>query len=421
MTPRPDSSAAVSQRSPEATAPRLIVLNQTVGPPFLDWLLRLAAEHGPIELWSGNAPETVGDGITVRRFAAYDNRTAASRLLTWSRFTLAATWQLLRQGGQVPLFVVTNPPLMPLAARWLFTLQKRRYGLLEWDIYPQILPAMGLAQPGNPLYRLWRRSHAGALRHADLVVALGEHMAGVLREMAGDAALPVAVIPNWVDTDWLRPQAPEANPFVQEQGLNQKLVVLYSGNLGATHAIETILQVAQLMADEQRVGFLIIGEGSKRGLVAAAVADGRTPTLRLLPLQPADRLPQTLSSGHIAIVTLGEGYEGLSMPSKTYSMMAAGNAILGISRPPNDLADTIVRHGCGANFSPNQPEAIAAWIASLLADPEHLQRLKAQSREAAVTHYDAGHCTAQLNQAVRAALLAGGEDAPPGRGARGSS
>ena len=62
-----------------------------------------------------------------------------------------------------------------------------------------------------------------------------------------------------------------------------------------------------------------------------------------------------MSSGHIAIVTIGTGYEGLSMPSKTYSMMATGNAILGISQPPNDLADTVARHGCGANFDPADP------------------------------------------------------------------
>jgi glycosyltransferase involved in cell wall biosynthesis len=385
--------------------PRLIVLNQSVGPAFLDWLASLAAANGPIELWSGNAPDTVGAGVTVRRFAAYDNSSAASRLVTWGRFTLAAAWQLLRQGGRVPLFVVTNPPLMPLAARWLHRLQGRRYGLLEWDIYPQILDSMGLAGPNHMVYRLWRRSHAGALRNAALVVTLGDHMAAVLQKMAGETPLPLLIAPNWVDTDWLKPWPRAQNPFVQEQGLQDKLVVLYSGNLGATHAIETILETARLLADEPRICFLMIGEGSKRGLVEAAIARGATPTLRLLPLQPADRLPQTLSSGHVGIVTLGAGYEGLSMPSKTYALMAGGNAILGISRPPNDLSETIARHGCGAHFGPDQPPAIADWIRSLLADRETLTRLQGNSRQAAVEHYSTAHCTALLNAAVGAALL----------------
>jgi glycosyltransferase involved in cell wall biosynthesis len=127
--------------------------------------------------------------------------------------------------------------------------------------------------------------------------------------------------------------------------------------------------------------------------------------LRLLPLQPAARLPQTLSSGHIGIVTLGKGYEGLSMPSKIYALMAAGNAILGISQPANALVDTINRHGCGANFSPDDPLAIAAWMRSLLADSAALARLQANSRQAAVTEYSVAHCTALLNSVVSTALL----------------
>jgi glycosyltransferase involved in cell wall biosynthesis len=405
MTAELSSGAAATQARERPVAPRLIILNQSVGPAFLDWLASLTAAHGPLELWSGNAPAQVGPGVTVRRLAPYDNSSVGRRLATWSRFTLQAAWRLLRLGGQTSLFVVTNPPLMPLAARWLRALQGRRYGLLEWDIYPQILDSMGLAGPKNLFYRLWRRSHAGALRNAALVVTLGDHMAAVLQEMAGETPLPLTVAPNWVDTDWLKPWPRAENPFVQEQELQDKLVVLYSGNLGATHSIETILETARLLAGEPRIGFLIIGEGSKRSLVEAAIARGETPTLRLLPLQPANRLPQTLSSGHVGIVTLGAGYEGLSMPSKTYALMAAGNAILGISRPPNDVSDTIARHGCGANFSPDQPQAIAEWIRGLLADPAALARLQSHAREAAMAHYSTAHCTARLNAAVAAALL----------------
>ena len=263
MTDRTGPNTAAIQARNQLPEVQLIVINQTVGPAFLDWMVRLAAASGPIELWSGNAPDTLGTRITVRHFAPYNNSQVTSRLVTWGRFTLGATWQLLRQGGRTPLFVVTNPPFMPLTARWLRLLQKRRYGLLEWDIYPQVLATMGLVQPKNLLYRLWRCSHAGSLRHADLIVTLGDHMATVLRRTADDAALPVMVAPNWVNTDWLTPLSHEDNPFIQEQGLQDKLVVLYSGNLGATHAVETIVEVARLLADDAQICFLIIGEGSK--------------------------------------------------------------------------------------------------------------------------------------------------------------
>lgn len=385
--------------------PQLIVLNQFVGPAFLDWLVELAAVIGPVELWSGNAPNQAGAGVAVRRLCPYDNSSATSRITTWGRFTLAATWRLLRQGGRTPLFVVTNPPLMPLAARWLRTLQQRPYGLLEWDIYPHILAAMGLIGPRHVIYRLWRQVHASTLRRASLIVTIGQHMARTLQGMANDGTLSIAVVPNWVDTDRLKPLPRDANPFVQEQSLLDKLVVLYSGNLGATHPVEVILEVAQLLADEPGVCFLIIGEGSKRNLVETAVAQGRAPNVRLLDRQPESQLPYTLSSGDIGIVALADGYEGLSMPSKTYSLMAAGNAILGISRPPDDISETIAHHGCGAHFHPDEPMAIAGWIRGLLADPVTLAHLQARSRAVAVAEYSAQRCPARLTDAVVASLV----------------
>lgn len=92
------------------------------------------------------------------------------------------------------------------------------------------------------------------------------------------------------------------------------------------------------------------------------------------------------------------------MPSKTYDLMAAGTAILGISRPPNDLEAAIVRHKCGANFAPESTAAIADWIRALTADPACLSRLRSASR-AAVDNYSADYCQPQLTEAVRQTLL----------------
>lgn len=379
---------------------RLIVLNQSVGPAFVNWLAHLAAACGPVALWSGNAPDAPGPGVTVRHLPAYDNRSTLSRLRTWTRFTLAAAWQLRRTGSRTPIFVVTNPPFTPLLAWLLARWQKRPYALLEWDIYPDILAPMGLAGPRHPLYRLWRAAHRRALRQAGLVVTLGDHMAATLRRLAADEALPVTVIPNWVDTDWIRPLPRAQNPFAQAQGLGEQLVVMYSGNLGATHAIETILAVAEALRARPDIQFLIIGAGSKRPLVETAVASGRLPHLRLLPYQPAAQLPYSLACADVGIVTLAQGYEALSMPSKTYNLLAAGNALLGISHAPNDLAQTIYAHGCGANFAPDDVPGIARWLADLAENRAALAQYQAAARQAAEQAYSKAHCETLMSTAV---------------------
>ena len=383
----------------------LIVVNQTVNPAFNRWLEAFAQDNGPVELLSGNAPAKMAPGVVVHRCTAYDRSSVSARLRTWLCFTVMATWWLLRNKRDIPLFVATNPPLMPLAAWLLHKVQGRRFGLLEWDIYPQVLEATGLVGSGNMLYRLWGTLHGRALRAADLVVTLGEHMADVLRGMSGEPALDVAVIPIWVDTKVIRPLLKEDNAFAQAQGLQDELVVLYSGNLGATHAIESIVQVAEALVGSEGIRFLVIGDGAKRAVVEEAVEAGRVPNLRLLRRQADSLFPEVLASAQIGIVTLAAGHEALSMPSKTYDLMAAGTAILGLSSPPNDLATTIERNGCGVNFTPQATAAIAAWLRDMASDRGRLDRLRQASRAAAVQYYDAASVSDKLAETVQERLV----------------
>jgi glycosyltransferase involved in cell wall biosynthesis len=393
------------------SAPRIIVVNQTVTPHFSKWLGVLAEEYGPVELWSGNAPSEL-PGVQIRRVPAYDRSSEGSRLRTWLHFACVVLWALIRRRECAPLFVTTNPPFMPLAAWLLRKCQGRPFGALEWDIYPDILVPLGYAKPHHSLYRLWRKWHSEALRAADLIVTIGEHMADALRTMAGALDLRVTVVPNWSNPEWIWPRPRVDNPFAQEQKLDDRLTVLYSGNLGTTHAIEAVVAVAERLREDGRIHFLIVGEGSKQPLVEAAIKAGRTPTLNLLPWQPAAALPFVLASADIGIVTLAEGYERLSMPSKTYSLMAAGSALLGISRAPNDLAATIAHYHCGANFEPTAVEAIASWVQSLAADRSRLEPFRRQARLAAVEHFSATNCQALLNQAIGRYLLSHAETYP---------
>ena len=386
--------------------PAIVIVNQTVNPAFCAWVETLAQGGVPVALLSGNAPATLDPAVIVFRGPAYDRSSVRSRLWTWGWFTVVATWRLLRTGRRVPAFVVTNPPFMPLAAWLLHVFQGRRFGLLEWDIYPQVLEAMGLAGSGQILARWWRSWHGRALRAAGLVVTIGDRMAAVLREMSETPELEIVVAPNWVDTDRIQPLERGSNPFVREQGLHDNLVVLYSGNLGATHAIETIIHVAEELSERADIVFLVAGDGAKRSMVQAAIDAGRVPNLRLLPRQPAAVFPQVLASAQIGIVTLARGHEELSMPSKTYDLMAAGTALLGISPPPNDLATTIERHACGVNFSPDSVAAIAAWIREMAADAEALAGLRRASRQAAEQHYSSDCVPGVLTEIVRARLLA---------------
>src|SRR5258708_3026827 len=150
-------------------SPRLVVVNQTINPAFVRWVKSLAEESGPIELWCGNAVDNMGSNVIVRRMTTYDKSSLLSRLCTWGTFALVVVLRLLIRQNKVPLFVVTNPPFMPLIAVLLHRTRGYSFGLLEWDIYPQIAKVMGLLNEQHLLYHLWYKWHRQALRNAAVV------------------------------------------------------------------------------------------------------------------------------------------------------------------------------------------------------------------------------------------------------------
>lgn len=384
--------------------PRLVVISQVITPAFANWLEAFANECGPVELWTGVELVKDSTNIVVRRLPKYNRASYRTRLIAWVRFALIVTLILTTKPRQVPVLGITNPPFLPLIL-WLHQfLFGRRYGIIEYDIYPQIMVTMGLLTAQSPIYRMWYAWHKRALRRANLIVTLSDLMADELRIMAEEELPQLVIIPTWTDTNHIKPMPRTINPFALEHNLSAELVVLYSGNLGVTHSIETIIQVAAYLKDEPKIQFVVIGSGAKYTLVEAAVLSKHTPTLTLLPLQPVEKLPYSFASADLAFVTLAQGYERLSLPSKTYDMMAAGCAIVGISSANSGLDLLLSKHICGKNFDPQQPPLIAAWILELANNKQMLQALQNNARQAAVAHYSAGHCSGLLTREVQQKL-----------------
>lgn len=382
------------------TETKLLVISQAISVAFLQWLQAFAQEYGPVELWTGSSFAASSETLRVRHLTSYNKDSYRTRLIAWIRFSLSVMIVLMLSPRRIPVLAITNPPFMPLILVLHRVLFGRRFGIIEYDIYPQIMETMGIIGSSNPVHRIWWRWHAWSLDRSELVVAISPQMAAELRSMVKRADMNVMVVPNWTDTERFKPIPSEHNAFVQEYHLADKLVVTYAGNLGQTHAIETIIDVAAMLADQDSIEFLIIGDGAKRKLVEQAITMGRTPNLLLLPLLPAREFPTALASADIAFVTLSDGYERLSMPTKTYETMACGCVIIGISAEGSGIAQVIQDHACGKNFRPDEADEIASWILELAHNRTHIRELQQAARKAAVEHFSAERCGSDLSAAV---------------------
>ncbi|OQX70408.1 MAG: hypothetical protein B6A08_00855 [Sorangiineae bacterium NIC37A_2] len=365
-----------------------VILNQTISPAFERLVARLCDELGPGLLLTGSDFARSSGQLEVRHGPAYDRRNLRRRLASWARFALWASAECARLKGAPFLLAATNPPLLPQVALFFRKLRRFPYGVLVWDIYPEHLVHIGVCREGSFVTQALTRASALALEGAEFVVTLSDSMAATLkRQTRGTPLRSLEVIPNWADTNALRPLHKQDNPLAWELGQRDKLTVLYSGNMGAGHTLSGVIEAAALLESDPRVEFLFIGDGLSRPALEAEVAQRKLKNVRFFDYQPHDRLPLSLALGDVAIVAQAPGTEHLSLPSKTYSSLAVGSAILALTSPQSDLGKFVTEQRVGAVHRADDGTAIAATVQNLADAPDELDELRTRARELAVESY----------------------------------
>jgi glycosyltransferase involved in cell wall biosynthesis len=360
-----------------------LVLNQSYPPAFAELISQLSQAHGPCTFLGGsNMPQPPLPGITWRGATPYQRASLRTRLQSWTAFTAQAGAVALRRRPRF-IFACTNPPMLPQLA---WALRKARgvpYGLLIWDLYPDHLVHNRLIPEGHPLQRAWTAANRAALSDAAFVVTLGERMAETLRRQLWPKQRTLHVIPNWTQPDTIRPIPKHDNPFAHEHQQREKLTVLYSGNMGQSHGLDALAQAAVRLRSHPQLHFLFIGDGLGKPAVQAAL--GNTPNATMLPFEPWERVPLSLACGDIAVVTQAPGTEHLSVPSKSYSHLAAGSALLALTSPDSDLAQLVQTHQLGEVCPQHELDSIVNALLALSQSPERLSALRANARRCAET------------------------------------
>jgi glycosyltransferase involved in cell wall biosynthesis len=254
-----------------------------------------------------------------------------------------------------------------------------------WDLYPHTLVRAEMLRARGWPARLWTALNRRAFLAAELVITLGDRMQEIVREEIGAAAnqAKVEIIPNWADTESIRPLIKATNPFAVTHHQQERVTVLYSGNLGAAHGVQDLVAASAHLAKDDRVAFMIIGDGLGRPEVEDAISADGAGSVTLLDYQPWEMLPYSLSTGDIAVVSQTPGTEDYSFPSKLYSSLAAGSAILAITDEDTDLGCLVSDMDVGVVAPAGDPEAIAGAIRALLDDPPRLQRMRENARRVA--------------------------------------
>jgi len=309
----------------------------------------------------------------------------------------------LAEHGRPLLFIVSNPPLSPLIGLIAKKVRSQPYVLLFYDQWPEALVRFGGVSERSVLVRLWRWVNRAAVRHADRVVTISPALARTLQQYERQR---VEIVPTWVDTDRIKPLCKDQNPFAHQHGLIDKFTVMYSGNLGAVHDLTMLPAIAERLREETGIRFVVIGDGIGRRRLQADCERRHLSNVMFLPLQDETVVPFSLAAADVGVVALAPEGEGVSMPSKTYSAMAAGSALLGLCRHGSDLDGVITAHDCGVTVPPRDVDSAVQALSDWYAYPHRLLVQRSNSRQAAERLFSRAVCLPRMLQIISETLTA---------------
>lgn len=362
----------------------VLLVNQHTVPIFIDIVNAFAETGQETILFTGHIEKggkPLSGKVKVVHSARYRRASSLSRMFSWLMFTIHYFFYLLFSRKPSRILVVTNPPLAPFVTAIISSYRKIAYHVLIYDLYPEALVQAGLLNARHFIYRLWERSNSHVFTKANKIFTLSESMKEAVSVYAPSSK--VHIIHNWADTSYIHPLPRSHNKFLKKHNLHNKMVVMYSGNMGLTHDLESVVAAAELLKSYNEFVFVFIGDGGKRLLLKQRVDERKINNVLFLPYQSATDFPMAMAAADIGVVTLGIGAEGISVPSKTYINLAAGVCLLAIAPVTSELSRLIREHDAGVICAPGSPEQVAAFLKQLLQDPTILDTYRRNALKAA--------------------------------------
>lgn len=333
------------------------------------WRLVSRERHGGVEIFRAYGTR-------------WSKRTLAGRIVNYLTYFVSACVAGLQLDRPDVVIAFTDPPIIGVAAWAAARRSRAALVIAHKDLFPEVARLVdGVRRPVVE----WglHRVNRFLLRRADCVLALGEAMRRRLIEEKGAEPSKVRIIPDWADTTAIQPGAKDS-PFARHHGLADRFVVMHAGNLGLSQNLPALIGAAAELASLDDLLVVLLGEGvAKPGLEAEAARRGLR-NVRFLPFQPKASLTDVFGAADCFVVSLKPGLSGYIMPSKLYSVLAAGRPYVAAVDDGCDVARITRQHACGLLAAPGDARAMADRIRQLHDDQAAAHAMGARARQAAL-------------------------------------
>jgi len=330
----------------------------------LPWYRHHAIEEGWTGKWVRTESTPWGSITRLHPFPGDDKSNLMRRAAGFVAYSLLAGVIGLRAGGwfrRADAVIAMSPPLtLGLTGKVVAVLRRSRLVFNIQDVFPDAAIDTG-AITNRWVIGAARLLERISYRSAAAVTVLSDDLGdNVTAKLSASRALTVHVIPNFVDTDVIRP-GDRLTPYRAELGIGNEPVVLYAGNVGFSQSLDLMLAAARELPD---VTFLINGDGAARGSLEAEAK--LMSNVRFAGYIEPERLSELLATGDIHVVPLKAGLGRVSVPSKTYSIMAAGRPVVAAIDPGTAVPKILESSGGGVAILPDDAMAFVDAITAML-------------------------------------------------------
>jgi len=306
-------------------------------------------------------------GIKIYRCFAtrFDKNELLLRLINAISFNISMLLKAFQKFSKNDLVLaVTNPPFLPYFALLISKIKRCKFIIVVHDVYPDLMAVLGLLKRSSLIFKTWSYLNKLLFAWSDLIIVLSADMKDLLCDRFKFYSLKekIRAIPNWAETDTIKPDAKEHIGLVKDLGLKGKFIIEYAGNFGRPNDIETIIEAAKKLRDHDDIIFLFAGDGAKRKWVEEEKKKWELQNLVQLGAYSRQDQQHVLNASDVSLIALIKGMRGISMPSRFYNILASGRPVIAIVDYDMEVASIIKKENIGWVVSPGDHSALAEAI-----------------------------------------------------------
>jgi glycosyltransferase involved in cell wall biosynthesis len=332
-----------------------------------------------------------------------------ARLGSYVVFPVSAFVKALRDDDEQILVATTNPFYLPALLVLGRPLHKKRVVALIWDLFPEAAITAGMIGERSLVARLVRGVNRRMLCGADGVVFIGEHMQKYISDKYGVPRASAVIETGAIDEEFSKvdtTKPPEGSEPERGKSLalfcEGKTILSYVGNMGHVHETETLIEALLPLVHRAQGWALVVcasGPGVAKFRRAFSEVDPKVVRFEepLLDHEWAWLMART----DVSFVTLKDAARHTSIPSKTFSAMAANSAVVAVAPRGSDLFLLLKRYGCGEVFEPGDAAGVRGLVAQLLSSEEFLAERKNAARRALLEHFEMSVVARKWSQFLR--------------------